>query len=132
MKSILTLAVLALGATAACTPTVGPAAAGQTREGRECFFVQEVQSFASTNGRQVYVRTGQNEVFRLETIACNNVDWQTQIGIRARGGGSSICSGFDAELIVPDYGSGPRNCAVTDVHRLTDAELAALGPRDTP
>lgn len=130
MKPFLTLSVMALGATAACTPMTGPQAAGQ--QPRECFFVQEVQSFASADDRVVFLRTGRNEVFRLETIGCSNVDWAASVGIQARGGGSSICSALDADLIVPDIPGGARRCSVTDVRRLTDTEVAALTPDETP
>ena len=127
MKTPLALSALLL--TAACTPTPGM---DGPREPRQCFFVSEVDSFASSDDRVVYVRTGRDEVFRLDTFGCNNVDWSQSIGIQARGGGSSVCSGFDAELIVPGIGSGPRSCPVTGVRRLTEAEDAALDERDRP
>ncbi|WP_296818626.1 DUF6491 family protein [Brevundimonas sp.] len=122
---------LALGAlflATACAPTAmdGP------RQPRECFFASEVDSFASSENRVVYVRTSRDEVFRLDTFSCGNVDWSQSIGIRPTGGGSSVCSGFDAELIVPDIGRGTTTCPVTGVRRLTDAEVAALNPRDLP
>ena len=131
MKPILTFAALtAVAATGACTPMASPAAAGS--QARECFFVQEVRSFASEDDRVVYLSTGRDEVFRLDTIGCSNVDWSTSIGIQAQGGGSSVCSGLDAELITPDIGGGARRCAVTDVRRLTDVEVAALSDRERP
>lgn len=130
MKSILTLSVMALGATAACTPMTDAEMAG--RQPRECFFVQEARSFASEDDRVVYVDTGANEVFRLETIGCSNVDWANSVGIQARGGGSTICSALDADLIVPDLPGGVRRCSVTDVRRLTDIEIAALSPDERP
>lgn len=130
MRYSLILAALALGATGACAPTApGMApAAGQ----RECFFVHQVRSFSSTDDRRVYVETGPNEVFELQTFGCSNVDWSTSIGIRSTGGGSSVCSGLDAELIVPDLPGGRTTCPVTGVRRLSDAELAALPERDRP
>lgn len=131
MKPILTVAALSLAAAAAgCAPTsTSPAQAGGARE---CFFVREVQSFASNDDRRVYVRTGANEVFELQTFGCSNVDWSTSIGIRSTTGGSSICSGLDAELIVPDLPGGRTTCPVTGVRRLSDAEVAALPERDRP
>lgn len=128
MKTPVALAALAVAASG-CAPTAGM---DSPREPRQCFFVNEVRSFASSDDRKVYVRTGSNEVFELTTFSCNNVDWSTSIGVAARGGGSSICSGFDADLIVPDLGTGRRTCPVTAVRRLTEAELAALPARDRP
>lgn len=133
MKTPLMIAVLALGAaTTACAPTT-PGMAGTTGEARECFFVSQVRSFASSDDRRVYVETGSNEVFELQTFGCSNVDWSNSIGIRTTtGGGSSVCSGLDAELIVPDLPGGRTTCPVTGVRRLSDAELAALPERDRP
>lgn len=130
MKPLIAFAGLALAA--ACAP--GPAPAAHRADGpRECFFVSEVRSFASSDDRRVYVDTGSNEVFELQTFGCSNVDWSNQIGIRATtGGGSSVCSGMDAELIVPDLPGGRTTCPVTGVRRLSDAEVAALDARDRP
>lgn len=130
MRPILILAALSLGATAACTPTAPGMA--QTGGQRECFFVHQVRSFASTDDRRVYIETGPNEVFELQTFGCSNVDWSTSIGIQSTRGGSSVCSGMDAELIVPDLPGGRTTCPVTAVRRLSDAELAALPERDRP
>ena len=131
MRPFLILAALSLGATAACAPTTPGMA--QTGAARECFFVQQVRSFASSDDRRVYVETGSNEVFELQTFGCSNVDWSNSIGIRTTtGGGSSVCSGLDAELIVPDLPGGRTTCPVTGVRRLSDAELAALPERDRP
>lgn len=130
MRTPALAALFTLGAVAACAPTTpGPARAA---EGRECFFVHQVRSFASSDDRRVYVETGRDEVFELQTFGCSNVDWSTSIGIRSTTGGSSVCSGLDAELIVPDLPGGRTTCPVTGVRRLSDAELAALPERDRP
>lgn len=131
MRPISIMAGLALAASAACAPTA-PGVAVQSGAPRECFFVHEVRSFSSNDDRRVYVRTGRDEVFELQTIGCPDVDWSVQIGIAPRGGGSSVCSGYDAELIVPDRPTGRRTCPVTNVRRLSAAELAALPERDRP
>lgn len=130
MRTPLILSALALGALSACAPTTP----GMTRAGgeRQCFFISQVRSFASSDDRRVYVETGPNEVFELQTFGCSNVDWSTSIGIRSTTGGSSVCSGLDAELIVPDLPGGRTTCPVTGVRRLSEAELAALPERDRP
>jgi len=130
VRTALIVATLALSAVAACAPS-SPALT-QSGSQRTCFFAQEVDSFASSDDRQVYVRTSRNEVFELTTMGCTNVDWSHQIGIAPRGGGTSICSSMDADLIVPDLPGGRTTCPVTGVRRLTDAELAALPERDRP
>ncbi len=130
MRTPLILSVLALGALSACAPTTP----GMTRADgeRQCFFISQVRSFASSDDRRVFVETGSNEVFELQTFGCSNVDWSTSIGIRSTTGGSSVCSGLDAELIVPDLPGGRTTCPVTGVRRLSEAELAALPERDRP
>lgn len=130
MRTPLIIVALSLSAAAACAPS-SPTLA-QSDGGRACFFVQEVDSFASSDDRRVYVRTGRSEVFELTTMGCSNVDWSHQIGIVPRGGGSSVCSSMDAELIVPGLPGGRATCPVTGVRRLTDTEVAALPERDRP
>ena len=52
MRLILMMATLGLGAATACTP-MAPGMA-QTEGGRACFFVDQVRSFSSPDGRTVY------------------------------------------------------------------------------
>lgn len=130
MKTPLIIAALTLGVGAACAPTTPTLA--QSSPQRSCFFVQEARSFSSSDDRHVYVDTGRNGIFELTTVGCTNVDWSHQIGIAPRGGGSSICSSMDADLIVPDLPGGRTTCPVTGVRRLSEAEVAALPERDRP
>lgn len=128
MRTPLILASLVLAG--ACAPTAS--SMDSPRAPRQCFFVSEVRSFASADPGYVYVRTGRDEVFELRTMGCSNVDVSRQIGVAARGGGTTVCSGLDAELIVPELGMGQRTCPVTSVRRLTDEEIAALDEDAVP
>lgn len=130
MRTPLLIAAIVLGTGAACAPTVPGTA--QAAGPRQCFFAQEARSFASSDDRHVYVRTGSDEVFELTTIGCSNVDWSHEIGISPRGGGTSICSSMDAELVVPGVPGGRNSCPVTGVRLLSAAEVAALPERDRP
>lgn len=86
---------------------------------RECFWASQVSGFSSTGRDRALVRIGTRERWEL-TLApgCPDIDWAMQIGIRARGG-SRICSGRNAELLVPNAsGSGMQRCLVRDIRQL--------------
>ena len=76
-----------------------------------------------------YVHVGARDMYRLELSGvCHNIDWAQRIAIRARGGGSWVCRGHDAELVVPSP-VGTERCLVTDVTRLSEAEVQAYRER---
>lgn len=99
--------------------------------GRQCFWADRVNSFASVDDRVVNVRVGVKEIYQFEMFGrCHDIDWSQRIGIVSRGG-STICSGLDAEVIAPSP-IGPQRCPVRNIRRLTEAEVAALPPRARP
>lgn len=114
-------AALLVGSTIATDPS--PAAA-QSANGRQCFRAADVNGFTSRGRDEVDVRVGANRQYRL-TLAgsCPDIDWSFRVGIRATGGGSWICHGADAEIIVPSP-MGRERCLVTDFRQLTPAEIA--------
>ena len=124
MRLILVLSVVASGIAAACMPA-SPGIA-QTASARQCFSVNEVESFSAIDGRHVRLRTSRDEVFELTTIGCPNLDHSIQVGVASRGLSQWVCSPMDAELVVPDALGGPASCAVTSVRQLTADEVAAL------
>lgn len=106
----------------ACAPLAGPDAPAAP----QCFFASQANGFQADDERTVFVNVGASEVYRLDLAGpCPDVDWRQNIGIAPRGGGSSICAGFDAELIVPAGAGGSHRCQVRTVTRLTDAEAQA-------
>ena len=125
MRPIHAVAATALAfAVAACAPVQGPAAAAA----RQCFFVSQVNGFQAESERTVIVEVGVNDLYELQMAGpCPNVDWSQRIGVAARGGGSSVCVGQDAELLVPQPGGDPWRCQVRTVRRLTEAEAEARG-----
>jgi len=122
--------LLALGGAApqaAAKSPVEPAA----KPARQCFWSSQVNSFASDDDRHVYVRVGVKDIYELEMFGrCHDVDWSQRIGIVSRGG-STICSGLDAEIIAPSP-IGPQRCQVSKVRKLTEAEVKALPKRARP
>jgi hypothetical protein len=130
VTAALATGLLALGSAAppaaAKSPTE-PAA----KPARQCFWSSQVNSFASDDDRRVYVRVGVKDVYELEMFGrCLDVDWSQKIGIVSRGG-STICSGLDAEIIAPSP-IGPQRCQVSKVRKLTEAEVNALPKRARP
>lgn len=107
--------LLALG----CAPQSGPGSAASYR-GSQCFRAGDVNSFSPVRGEQtVDVRVGASRYYRLQLAgACPDVDWTMRAAIRTRGGGSWICAGGDAEIIIPSPG-GRQRCLVSDVRRIS-------------
>ncbi|MFN3585636.1 DUF6491 family protein [Phenylobacterium sp.] len=121
------LALSAAAPQAAAKSPTEPAA----KPARQCFWASQVNSFASDDDRHVYVRVGVKDVYELEMFGrCHDVDWSQKIGIVSRGG-STICSGLDAEIIAPSP-TGPQRCQVSKVRKLTEAEIKALPKRARP
>lgn len=129
VKSITSAAVLGLViATAACAPT---APLGASSPARQCFRAQDVNGFTAVNDRQVNLRVGVSDIWRLDLFArCPDVDWSLRLGIESRGS-SWICSGLDATIIAPSP-IGPQRCAVQSLRKLTPQEVEALEPKAKP
>lgn len=116
------LSAFAAVAVAGCAPMTGPGTAAP----RQCFFVSQVNGFEAEDERTVYVTVGVNDVYELAMAGpCPNVDWSQRIGIAPRGGGSSVCAGYDADLLVPQFSGEPYRCQVRAVRRLSEAEAEA-------
>ena len=100
---------------------------------RQCFYSSNMSSFKEAGDRAVYIRVGVKDLYRLDLFStCHDLRWAQTIGVESRGS-SWICSGSnsDAVLIVPST-LGPERCMVTDVKKLTDAEIDALPRKDRP
>lgn len=103
-----------------------PPAASRASATSECFRADMVSTFTPINDRLVDIRVNRRRQYRLELAGyCPDVDWSQRIALRTRGGGSFICRGMDAEIIVPDQFTGPQRCLVTRVRRLTPEEIEA-------
>jgi hypothetical protein len=128
-------AALAVVAAQASAQTSAPAAAppASSRPQRACFNAHMISSFNAPDDSTVYIRVGVNEVYRLTLFApCQNMSFDQSVIIQTRSGGSWICDPLDAEIIVHDRAMGPQHCPVTELHKLTPAEVAALPKRSRP
>ena len=75
---------------------------------------------------------GVKDVYAFKLLGhCQDVDWSQRIGLRSRSGGGFICSGLDAELLVPSS-IGPQRCPVSEIRKLTPEAVAALAPKARP
>jgi hypothetical protein len=120
-------AIFALTASglAGCAAQPASAPAVAQRSGGQCFLASQVNGFTSTKAGFVDVRVGASRYFRLELGGgCPNVDWSMRVGIRPVGGGSWICEGYDAELIVPETGIGGR-CPISRVTAISKEQYRA-------
>jgi hypothetical protein len=125
VKSAVILAAAAI--LCACAPTTAPPGAlAQNASSRDqCFWNRQVNGFTPVDRDTVRLTAGARRVFELELFGrCPDVDWAQTIGVRSRGS-DLICSGLEAELIVPQTRLGPRRCAVRSVRQVTEAELLA-------
>lgn len=124
MNRFLALTALA-AAVSACTANPAPdaqAAAGTS--GRQCFTAGQVNSFHPIDQNTILVRTGASTYYQLDILGtCPEINWTARVGIRSTGGGSWICRGQDAEIIVPNPNRGFDRCPVLGV-RLLDPEEA--------
>ena len=110
----------------ACVDEAGPERVSAQSRGEECFYANSVSGFTPRGDERVDIQVGANRHYRLELAGlCPGIDWSHRIILRTRGGGSFICRGMDAEIIAPDRGMGPERCWVSEIRRLTDAEVEA-------
>ena len=122
-SSLVALSLAAAGAAAAKSPKQPEAAAAKPK--KQCFWTNQVNSFASSDDRIVNIRVGVKDIYQFEMFGrCNEVDWANKIALVSRGG-SSICTGMDADIVTPTS-IGPQRCPVKAVRKLTPAEVAAL------
>jgi hypothetical protein len=123
MRTPLTFAMLFAGAVVgACAATApsGQRAAGTPN--RQCFLASQVNDFWGATDDSVLVRVGVNQVYQLQLAGmCHDIDWANRIALRSTGGGSWICQGLDAELLIPSP-IGAQRCLVTDIRKLSPEE----------
>lgn len=126
--------IFALASTA-CAAAAEPAAPEKSDRSaaRQCFNARSVNAFNAPDDRTVYIREGVRNVFELKIFGtCPDIDWNNRIALVSRSGGGYVCTGFDADLVVPDGPFGPQRCTVRAVRKLTPEEVEALPPKHRP
>ena len=123
----------ALAAVLAATAVLGGVGAqAAPAERQACFRPNNISSFTDVDRTTVNIKIGPGQYYQLKIWpSCPNIDWSLAIGIRHRGS-DWICSGADAELVVPTPGIGPQYCPVSSIRRMTPEEVSALPSKDKP
>jgi len=128
MHRILAFAAVT-AALSACTANQAPGAQAAGTSGRQCFTASQVSGFHPIDRDTVLVTVGASRTYQLDILGtCPDVNWSLRVGIRSTGGGSWICGGHDAELIVPSP-TGVDRCPVLGVRLLTPDEARAARSR---
>lgn len=123
--SIVLAALGSLGAACAMQGPSAQAAAAAPTPARQCFLARQVNGYSPVSDDVVDVQVGANRYYRLELAGtCPNSAWSHRVALRTTGGGSWICQGLDAEIIVPDP-AGAQRCLVTEIRPITKADWIA-------
>ena len=106
-------------------PATGTAAAAQS-SGRQCIYTPNISGFRRGPNDTVVINTNSRDYYEFKTQAycANRLDWEQSIALRSRGG-SFVCSGYDAEIYVPNAGMATY-CPVYDMRKLSPAEVTTL------
>ena len=110
----------------ACMTAGQREAQGHRATAGQCFRASEVHNFRALDRDTVLVFAGGGRVYELEISGtCPQIDWASSVGIRSTSGGSWVCSGLNAELLVPSP-LGFDRCPVLGVRQLSpeDAHVA--------
>ena len=99
---------------ASCTAPPAPPLAARAA-GPQCFLASQVNGFAPVSDTIVDVQVGAGRYYRLSLQgSCPSADWTHRVALRTTSGGSWICQGLDAEVIVPSP-AGAERCLVTGI-----------------
>lgn len=126
------VAALGLGLAAqACAQTRPPPRS--SRPQNACFDAHMINGFSAPDESTVYIRVGVSEIWRLKLLgSCPNLNWDQRIALQNRSGSSFICDALDAEVLSHAPGMGLQRCPVSELHKLTPAEAAALPKKARP
>jgi hypothetical protein len=93
---------------------------------RQCFYTANITGYRRGAGDTVIINTNSRDYYQFRTQAhcADRLDWENRIALRSRSG-SFICSGYDAEIYVPEA-LGAAYCPLYDMRKLSPAEVATL------
>jgi hypothetical protein len=120
----------ALAAVAAAA-LAGQAMAAVPKAKSDCFYSRNIDGFQAVDRETVNIRVGVRDVYQLKLLGSSpDIDWTNRIAVVSRGG-SFICSGLDATVVVPSN-LGPQRYPVSSIRKLDPAEIAALPKNQKP
>jgi hypothetical protein len=129
IKAPLAVALLALA-------TAGPVAmSAEAKAATQCFRAQDWRGSSAGGPREAYIRVGTKEVYRLNFAQdCAGARYPGPVQINNLVSGSnSICSPADLDITIGPRGSSFYTaCIVSDITKLTSAEVASLPNKVIP
>ena len=100
--------------------------------GNQCFYTRNIQGFNAPDDHTVYLRVGVRDIYRLDLMTgCTGLTFKQNIGLQSTPGDPWICSAIQATVVYRDTGIANR-CPVSNIHKLTPDEIAALPKRSLP
>jgi hypothetical protein len=129
MRFQLAGSLAAAAATPAACNAYGPPPPGATAVAygaRQCFYTANITGYRRGAGDTVIINTNSRDYYQFRTQAhcADRLDWENRIALRSRSG-SFICSGYDAEIYVPEA-LGAAYCPLYDMRKLSPTEVATL------
>jgi len=127
--SLISAAALAIAAAAA--PAVSLAQPAHENE-NTCFARRFVEGFSAPDNQTVYLRVGVSDIYRLKLFSdCLDLTYRNAIGLEDQPASAFICSPLEATVVYRHNGMSQR-CPVTEIHKLTPAEIAAAPKGELP
>ena len=103
-----------------------------SRSNNQCFYTRNINGFRAPDDHTLYVRVGVSDIYRLTLMTnCTGLTFKQNIGLESTPGDPWICSAIQATVVYRDTGIRNR-CPVSDIHKLSPAEIAAMPKRDQP
>jgi hypothetical protein len=125
-------AMLALSLTGSMA--VSPLAATDPKPApqRSCFYARNIENYAIASDRLVYLRVSAADIYRLDLMSdCPELSFRESIRITHSGASDLVCNPIDLTIRFRQIGAR-RVCPVSEMRKLTPAEVAALPKRDRP
>jgi hypothetical protein len=98
---------------------------------RQCFYERNINNFTTPTNRLIYIRVGVAQIYRLDLMNdCPELTFRQNLRF-SRSPSGDICGPVDLQIRFQQSGVR-RICQVSDMRRLSPAEVAALPKRDRP
>lgn len=102
------------------------------KSANQCFYTRNINGFQASDDHTLYIRVGVRDIYRLDLMTdCQGLTFRQGIGLESTPGDPWICSAIQATVVYRDTGIRNR-CPVSNIHKLTPDEIAALPKRDLP
>jgi hypothetical protein len=126
------VAALALSLTGSMATPLARAEPKPEAAAKSCFYARNIENYAIANDQLVYLRVSAADVYRLDLMGdCPELGFRESIRITHSGASDLVCNPID--LTIRFHQAGARRvCPVSEMRKLTPAEVAALPKRDRP